>query len=157
MVGVPAEELLGQHAGRGVVHGREHPEETEVGVRLLAGDAGDGHVQPAADGLGDGTEGDGLVPGAVQDRPGGRRFQGQPVQPRRVIFVDGGPVGRSVANIAGDAFVAGDGDQPRDEAVRVGGAVYGRGEPDDRRPDPAAGQGDGRLVGGDPRPPGRRP
>jgi hypothetical protein len=126
----PAEELLGRGARGRVVQLHERAQEAEVGGGLVGFDADRGQVQAPADGLGDVTERYALVTDSVQPRPGRRGFQRQPVQPGRVELVHGRPPAGPVADVAGDALVAGDPDQARHEAMSIRGAVHGRREPD---------------------------
>jgi len=119
--------------------------------RLFAGNADHRQIQVAADDASDVTERDALVGDPVQPRPRRRVFERQPVQAGRVERVDPGPAVRPVADIGGDAGVAGNADQAVGESVVVEGAVHQRRQPNDRRPHPALGQRDGCVLRVDPR------
>ena len=105
------------------------------------------HVQVAADRLGDLAGGDAFVGDRVQGRSRRCGLEREPEQACRVEAVHGGPAARSVAQVAGDALVAGDGDESRHEAV-VAVAVHGRWEPEHGRADAAGGEGECELGGG---------
>ena len=94
-------------------------EEAEVLARVLRVDARGGQAEAAADDLGDLPERDALVGDAVQPRARRGRLKREPVQPRGVQGVHGGPAVGPVADVAGHALGAGGRDQDVGEAVVV--------------------------------------
>ena len=85
-----------------------------------------------ADRVRDLADGDAFVGDGVEGRSRGGAFQREPEQPCGVEPVHRRPAVASVADVAGEAFLAGDADEGRHEAV-VAVAVHGRGEADARR------------------------
>ena len=97
-----------------------------------------------ADHLGDVADRHALVGDRVQRRSRRCLLQREAEQARGVEAVHGRPAVGPVADVAGDALVAGDADQGRDEAV-VSVAVVGRRKSHDRRADAAGGEGRART------------
>ncbi len=105
-----------------------------------------GRLEMAADHLGDVADRHALVGDRVQRRSRRRLLQREAEQARGIEAVHGGPAVGPVADVAGDAFVAGDPDEGRHEAV-VSVAVIRRRESHDRRADTAGGEREGELRG----------
>jgi hypothetical protein len=80
-----------------------------------------------ADRLGDGADRHALVRDPVQYRSRRSLLQRQAEEVRGIEPVNGGPAVGPIADVAGDALLAGDADQGRDEAV-ISVAVIRRGE-----------------------------
>src|SRR5260221_433391 len=91
-----------------------------------------------------GGDGHALIGDRVQPRSRRGLFQRQAEQVRGVEPVHGGPAVGPVADVAGDARVAGDADQGRHEAV-ISFAVHRRGEPHNGRADAAGSEGERHL------------
>lgn len=102
-----------------------------------------------ADDLGDLPDRDPFVAHRVEHRPGRILLDGQPVERRRVLHVDGGPSGGPVAEAAGGALGAGPGDQLRHEAVVLARAVHRAGEHDQGGADAGGGGREGVAQVGD--------
>ena len=100
-----------------------------------------------ADHLGDGADRHALVGDRVQRRSRRRRLQREAEQARGIEPVHGGPAVGPVADVAGDALVAGDVDQRRDEAG-VSVTVHRRRQSHDRRADAARREGERQLGRG---------
>ena len=91
-----------------------------MGGCLLLGNAYRRHVQVATDDLGALPEGHALVAGPAPQRPRRSSFQNQPEQVRRIELVYGGPAVGPIADIGGDALLAGDADQVFSSAGGIG-------------------------------------
>src|SRR5207249_4527908 len=81
-------------------------------------------VQVTADHLGDVADRHALVAHRVEPGPRRGLFRRQAEQVRGVQYVHRGPAAGPVAGVAGDARVAGDGDQAGDEAVPIAVTVH---------------------------------
>ena len=103
---------------------------TSMPLEFLGGQGPGGQVQVPADGLGDLADGHAFVADGVEHRAGGSLLDGQPVQARGVLHVDGGPAAGPVADVAGDALGPGRGDELGDEAVTFSLAVHRAGQHD---------------------------
>jgi hypothetical protein len=77
-----------------------------------------------ADGLGDRADGHPFVADGVEHGAGRSLLNGQPVQARGVLHVNGGPAAGAVADVAGDALGPGHGNELGDEAVALPLAVH---------------------------------
>ena len=142
--GFPAEGLAGDEVGRRVALRDDVREEPEVDRhhQHVGGDAHDGQVQTAVDGLGDVAERDGPVGDRVPVAACGARLQRQAEQGGDVAGVHSVPRVGAVSGVADDAFLLGQRDQLHEEACLVGRAVRDVGDPHDRRPHTLVGQAD---------------
>ena len=143
---LPAEQVARDRARGGRIGGEERAEPAEV----LGVDRGGRQIQAAADRLGDRAGLDALVVDGVEDVAGGCGFEAEPEHPRGVEAVDGGPAVLARADVAGDALIAGGGDDHGHEAV-VALAMDGRREAHDDRAHVVGRQGERQLRGGDAR------
>ena len=124
----------------------------EVLACVLGGDGDHREVEMPADHLGDVADRHALVGDRVQRRSRRGLLQRQAEEARGIEPVHGGPAVGPVADVAGDALVAGDADQGRHEAV-VSVAVNRRRKSHDGRADAAGSEGERHLRIGQP---GRR-
>ena len=124
---LPAEQLAGQRAGGRRVEPEEAAEPGEVLGRVLGGDGDDRELEMPSDDLGDVADRHALLGDRVQRRSRRGLFEPETEEARRIEPVHGGPAVAAVADVAGDALLAGDADQGRDEAV-VPVAVIRRGK-----------------------------
>ena len=127
---LPSQQFTGDAARRGDVEGEEGAEPTEMIERLFRWNRGDGNAEVAADSGGDVADRDSLVIDRMQSRARGCGLQRQPKQASRVVPVHGGPAVGAVTGVRGDALLAGDVDQPWNEAV-VAVTVHRRRQPQD--------------------------
>ena len=108
-----------------------------------------GRFRLPADGLGDLADGHAFVTDGVEHCAGGSLFDGQPVQARSVLHMDGGPAAGPIADVSGDALRPGRGDELGDEAVTFSLAVHRAGQHDQAGADACVCGSEGGLHVGD--------
>ena len=106
----------------------------------------DRELEVPSDDLRDVADRNALLGDRVQRRSRRGLFEPETEEARRIQPMHGGPAVAAVADVAGDALLAGDTDQGRDEAV-VPVAVIRRGKPHDRRADALGGERERELGG----------
>src|SRR6202158_4743151 len=140
----PTQGLAGDEVGGRVVLRDEAREGPEVPRhhQFVHGNADDGQVQTAADGLGDLAERNALVLDRVPIPASRTLLQRQAEQRGDIADVHGAPRVRAVSGVSGEALLLRERDQPREEAGTIGRAVRDGRKPHDRRPHSPLGEAD---------------
>src|ERR1700722_76913 len=146
--GFPAQGLAGDEVGGRVVLRDEAREGPEVPRhhQFVHGNADDGQVQTAADGLGDLAERNALVLDRVPKPPSRTLLQREAEQGGDIADVHGAPRVRAVSGVSGEALVLRESDQLREEAGSIGGVVRDKRKPHDRGPHSPLGEADDRAF-----------